>query len=169
MKPRQMTSARQVGRAGPARRFEAGAALVELAVTMPLLLLVMIGTIDFARVFYMAIELTNAARAGAQYGAANNARASETPPMPNVVAAAYAAAPNISPSAIEAARSCQCAPDDGTGFPYASAVCTGTCPINQHLVVSVTVTARQTFTTISMFPGIPHTMALERSATLPVP
>ena len=47
---------------------------MELAVTLPLLVLVMVGAIDFARVFYMGMELTNAARAGAQYGAYNPAQ-----------------------------------------------------------------------------------------------
>src|SRR5260221_3845737 len=44
---------------------ERGSALVELAIALPLLVAVLVGTTDFARVFYLATELTNAARAGA--------------------------------------------------------------------------------------------------------
>ena len=49
---------------------EAGAAIIELAVSLLMLVLLLLGTVDFARVFYADIELTNAARAGAQYGIA---------------------------------------------------------------------------------------------------
>lgn len=47
-------------------RSERGAALVELAVALPLLLVIMVGTIDFGRAFRTAMIVTNAARAGAQ-------------------------------------------------------------------------------------------------------
>ena len=49
-------------------RSERGSALVELAVTLPLLVLLVVGVADLARVFYVSMALTNAARAGAQYG-----------------------------------------------------------------------------------------------------
>ena len=146
------------------RRSEAGAALVELAVALPLLMLVLVGTIDFARVFYMAIELTNAARAGAQEGAHNtgfNQSASQ--------AAAIAAAPNISSVSALASRLCQCADDAGSFFSTSPAnTCTATSCPSGHLVISITVTASRTFTTIATFPGVPSTIPLSRSATLRV-
>ena len=55
-----------------------GASIVELAVALPVIVLLVIGAADFARVFYMAIELQNAARAGAQYGAANSGASTTT-------------------------------------------------------------------------------------------
>jgi Flp pilus assembly protein TadG len=48
---------------------QAGAALVEFAITIPLLLLLLVGLIEIGRLTYFAIEVANAARAGAQYGA----------------------------------------------------------------------------------------------------
>ena len=65
---------------------DAGSALVELAVSLPLLVLVMVGTIDFARVFYTGMELTNAARAGAQYGAYNPAQSGDIAGMQTTAA-----------------------------------------------------------------------------------
>src|SRR5262245_42296062 len=47
---------------------ERGAAVVELAFALPVLVLIFFITTDFARVFRTSIELTNASRAGAQYG-----------------------------------------------------------------------------------------------------
>ena len=63
MAPRQPQSARS-----KPRRKERGQSLVELALAMPLLLLLMLGTIDIGRVFFTYIELRNAVREGASYG-----------------------------------------------------------------------------------------------------
>lgn len=57
---------------------EAGGALVETAVTLPMLVLLVLGSAEFARVAYTAIEVTNAARAGVSYGAQNGGTASDT-------------------------------------------------------------------------------------------
>ena len=53
-------------RAPQARR--RGAAAVEFAVVLPLLLLLLLGGADFGRCFYSEMAVTNAARAGAEYG-----------------------------------------------------------------------------------------------------
>ena len=42
-------------------------ALVELALLLPLILLLVLGTMDFGRMFFHKIVLTNAAREGANY------------------------------------------------------------------------------------------------------
>jgi Flp pilus assembly protein TadG len=46
-----------------------GQGIVELALSMPLLLLLMLGTIDLGRVFFDYVQLRNAVREGAGYGA----------------------------------------------------------------------------------------------------
>jgi len=47
--------------------FIKGQAIVELAIILPLLLLMIMGAFDFARAFYTKTTLTNAAREGAYY------------------------------------------------------------------------------------------------------
>jgi hypothetical protein len=47
-------------------RKQRGQAIVELAIAMPVLLWLTLGTLDFGRVFFTYIGLTNAAREGAQ-------------------------------------------------------------------------------------------------------
>ena len=42
-------------------------ALVEVAILLPILLLLVLGAMDFGRIFYAKIVLTNAAREGANY------------------------------------------------------------------------------------------------------
>jgi Flp pilus assembly protein TadG len=142
---------------------DAGSALVELAVVLPLLVLVMAGAIDFARVFYMGMELTNAARAGAQYGAYNPAQSGNIAGMQTTATGSV----NIPGVTATALRSCQCATSAGA---FSAATCSTTCPSGQHLVVTVTVTTSKTFTTVmGTFPGISRSVNLVRAATLRVP
>src|SRR5258708_35125079 len=50
------------------KRGENGSAFIELALFTPVLLLMMVGALDFARVYYADITLANAAEVGALYG-----------------------------------------------------------------------------------------------------
>ena len=149
-----------------------GAAFVELVVALPVLLVILIGTADFARVFYAGIELTNAARAGAQWGVSTLARSGDTAGMQ---AAAIAAAPNISGVTVTATQTCKCATNAGV---YSSLV-SGTCatppatsclsPSGLHRVVYVTVTTNMTFTTLArVLPSSLNSMPLSRTAVLRV-
>src|SRR4051812_20722057 len=54
------------GRVAPRRN---GQTIVELALVLPLLLLVLVGVTEIGRYAYFDILVSNAARAGAQYGA----------------------------------------------------------------------------------------------------
>jgi hypothetical protein len=53
-----------------------GQGMVELVVVLPLLLTILLGTLDLGRAFYTYIALTNAAREAARYAAVNDANAS---------------------------------------------------------------------------------------------
>jgi Flp pilus assembly protein TadG len=142
---------------------ETGSALVELAVSLPLLVLILVGTADFARVFYTAIELTNAARAGAQYGAYNPANSGDIPGM-----VAMSLAIN-STFAATAARTCLCADDSGGLFGTISCtVPASSCGGGRHRVMTVTVTASKTFSTLSGYLGLGGAVPLVRAATLRV-
>lgn len=57
-RPRQRTARGRIGQS-----------LVELALALPMLLLIMLGTIDIGRVFFDYVQIRNAAREGAGYGA----------------------------------------------------------------------------------------------------
>ena len=150
-------------------RTDAGGALVELALVLPVLILVFVGTVDFGRVFYASQSLTNAARAGAQYGAASPALSGDFAGME----ARAVAATNTPGVTAAATRLCQCASNAGVFSPTAPAAntCTGvvttSCPGGGHLVVTVTVSTTRTFTTV-MAGGLPsfmQSMTLTRSAT----
>lgn len=61
---------------------QSGQALVELALAMSFLLVpLLIGVAELARVSYVAIEVANAAKAAAQYGAQNGTTSADTTGM----------------------------------------------------------------------------------------
>lgn len=55
-----------------------GQALVELALTAPVLIVLMLGAIDFGRVYFAQVAVTNAAQNGAAYAAQNATSAADT-------------------------------------------------------------------------------------------
>jgi hypothetical protein len=61
----------------PARETSCGQSIVEMALSMPLLLLLMLGTIDVGRVFFDYIEMRNAVVEGATYGSRHPMEAGE--------------------------------------------------------------------------------------------
>ncbi|WP_241985969.1 TadE/TadG family type IV pilus assembly protein [Cryobacterium sp. Hz7] len=73
------------------RRGERGAAAVEFALVLPILLLLVLGLIEFSRLYNIQISLSNAAREGARNMAIHDSQSTAK-------AAAIAAAPSISPS-----------------------------------------------------------------------
>ena len=119
-----------------------GVAVVELAVLLPLLIFLFMIAIDFARVFYFSLSLTNCARAGALY--ACDPTTADEAPFASVEAAALADATNLSPSPTITSTS----GTDGLGRKF------------------VSVTANYTFQTITGFPGIPTQVALQRTVTM---
>lgn len=72
-----------------------GVAAVELALLLPLLVLLFVLAADFSRVYYYSLTVTNCARAGALY-ASDPVTAAESP-FASLQAAALADASNLSP------------------------------------------------------------------------
>jgi Flp pilus assembly protein TadG len=152
---------RMVGRVGDSR----GAALVELAVALPLLIVVLLGTIDFGRVFRSAMIVTNAARAGALYGAQDVSLSGDTAGMIAAANAVLTANGLTVGPAPTATTLCQCVTDLGVYSPTSPVnTCTATCS-GAHMAVSVTVSVTRTFSTLASFPGLPNTVTFTRMST----
>jgi len=60
-----------------AARSHAGQSLAELALMLPMLMLVLLGTLDLGRLLDAYVVMTNAAREGARYGSSNPTATSE--------------------------------------------------------------------------------------------
>lgn len=139
-------------------RAEDGASLVEMAVLLPLFLLLIFGAVDFGRAFYLEMELTGAAHAAVIYG---SQYPTDTTGMQN---AAKDDAPNVpSLNVGTPVVGCECA--DGTSYsspcPTTPPACTTTNVVNR---VNITVTA--TYSTLFPWPGVPSSMSLSSSASM---
>ena len=146
---------------------DSGGALVELAVALPVLILILVAAIDFSRVFYTAMALTNAARAGAQFGAHSTANSGNFTGMETTAVNSV----NTTGVTAVATRTCQCANDDGVFSATSPTVNDCVTPPSiscneRHLVITVTVTTSKTFNTIfGNVPGIQNSVNLVRTAT----
>lgn len=70
---------------------ERGAAAVEFALVLPILLVLVLGIVEFGRIFNVQVSVTNAAREGARVMAIENDPA-------QAITAAVAAAPSVNPA-----------------------------------------------------------------------
>ena len=101
---------------------DAGQSLVELALILPVFVLLILGAVEFGQLAYAAIEVSNAARAGVQYGAQSPATAADAAGM---VSAAQNDGVNIFQTyglTVTPSNFCSC-----SNAPSVS-VDTGTCP-----------------------------------------
>jgi Flp pilus assembly protein TadG len=83
------------------QRRQRGASAAELALLLPLLLVMLLGAVDFCRLFYAYTTITNAARNGALWAADPLANGTVTPsqsPYATVQAAALADANGLNPA-----------------------------------------------------------------------
>jgi Flp pilus assembly protein TadG len=125
----------------PGRR---GASAVELALLLPILALLLLITVDFARLYYHYSIVTSCARNGALYGS-DPSSASQSP-YSNLTAAALADAPDLSPQPTVSSTN----GTDSSGNPY------------------VEVTVVYPFTTISSYPWLSNPINLSRTVRMRV-
>ncbi|MFL5240482.1 MAG: TadE/TadG family type IV pilus assembly protein [Gemmataceae bacterium] len=120
-----------------------GVAAAELAILLPFLAFLFIAAVDFGRIFYFYVTITNCARGGALYASSDATHTSDTTGITN---AALADSPNLSPSPTVSSTT----GTDGAGNAY------------------VQVTVNYTFQTITNFPGIASSTTLSRSVRMRV-
>jgi Flp pilus assembly protein TadG len=125
-------------------RSRRGAASVELAVLLPLLLFLFMIAVDYGRIFYYSLILENCARNGAIYGSDPIAAAQS--PYSSIQQAALAETTNISPQpTVTSANG-----SDPSGNPYVEA------------------TVVWQFNSVGNFPGVPSTTILSRKVRMRV-
>lgn len=140
-------------------RLRRGSVLVEFAVMFPLMVLMALGTADFARVFYAGIAVANAARAGVQYGSVSAGNAGNFPGMQQA-ALNDAANQGLTGVTATATNYCGCN-GSATAVSCNTGTCAGAAP-NGYVVVTVS----YTYNTFVNYPGIPSSVAFVRSATM---
>lgn len=135
---------------------DAGAALVELALSAPLLLLMLMGIAEFAMITYAAIEVSNSARAAAQYGAMNGGAVTDTTGMLNAAQADAFDLPNTSQVSFVSgypAYGCSCA-NGGTS------TCLPTDCSKSFVEQTLTVKLQMSYTPLIHWPGLPSSITL---------
>jgi Flp pilus assembly protein TadG len=127
---------------GSARRDDAQS-LVELALLMPLFILLLLGSAEFARFAWAAVLTSNAARAGASWGAISPGNAQDT--TGGIELAAAADSVNLTGLTTTPGLTCVCS--DGTATPDCSNsvnVCLSPATVTTYVHVNTT-------STVSMF------------------
>jgi Flp pilus assembly protein TadG len=126
-----------------ARRPRRGAAAVELALLLPFLSFIFVAGVDYARIFYYYLTVTNCARSGALYGSIDDAHSLD---KKGIESAAKAESAELAPKLTVTST---------TGSDSAS---------NPFVAVTVT----YPFKTIADFPGIPSAATLSRTVQMRV-
>jgi Flp pilus assembly protein TadG len=143
-------------------RNDAGQALVELALVLPVFILLLVGAVEIGRLAYASIEVSNAARAGVAYGSQNHTTASDTA---NIRLAATKEAPNITSLATPVVTLvCSCS--SGTSITCANAGTT--CVSPAHIIEYVQVQTSAPVNTLFHFPGIASTVTFRGYAIMRV-
>lgn len=145
------------------RAVQRGQAMLELCLVLPVLLLLLMGVIEFGRAAYFDIEVADAARAGALYGAQSMADAND---QAAIKQAALNNEQDVASGSVTVASSLSCT-CPGSGNVGTAADCTGGlgCTYPQ---VYVQVTVTYPLATLFQYPGIPDPITLTTISTMPV-
>ena len=127
---------------------------------MPLVVVLGLGTFDYGRATFEATALSDAAHAGAQYGAQNTATARDSSGIRSAVLDELGS--DFDPEVISTTvvRFCMC--PDGTAIDCD----TGSCATNAALYTYVRVQVDLEFTTLFPYPGVPSSVTLSRTAEM---
>jgi Flp pilus assembly protein TadG len=142
-------------------RDDRGQAFVELALVLPIFILLMIGAAEIGRIACASIEVSNAARAGVSYGAQNHSTASDSL---GIQAAATQDGPDLTNLTAVVTQACTCS--SGTAITCANA---GTnCLSPNRIVEYVQVQTTAVVGTVFKLPAIPNSIALNGYAIMRV-
>lgn len=150
---------------------ERGQTMLEVALLLPILLLLALGVIELGRYAYVSILVGNAARAGAAYGAQSLPQSVDTAGIQTAADNDFQNnGQNVSALSVTSSVACGC-DDNGTTTPQGCTTATnptaGTCTAG-HWVVMESVTTSGTFTALFNYPGIPASITVTKTATLRV-
>jgi Flp pilus assembly protein TadG len=149
-------------------RGDAGQSFVEIALTLPVLVVLLVGAAQFATVIYVAIEVSNAARAAVAYGALSTTMGDTT----GIKNAAIMDAGNLNPALTTSNVTVST-----VGVCSSGAACTGTnstctntdCPSSvnpgDQIETILTVDTSYNFRPAIHIPGFPASYTLHGHAT----
>lgn len=142
-----------------ALKSESGSNLVEMGLVLPLLFLLLLGTVDFGRAYYLAIEVSQAAHTAALYGSQNP---TDTVGMQNAAVADAPDVPNFTTSSVTVTYGCECSNGSSPVASCATAPACGTMNVVDYVQVNTSVS----YSAMLPYPGIPSPLVLSGSARM---
>jgi Flp pilus assembly protein TadG len=137
---------------------ERGQNLLEFALAAPIVMLMLVSTVELGRLAYLGMLVKNAAHAGVQYGAQNLATAADSMGMQD---AALNDGQNMAGLTATASHYCSCA--DGSSSSCAPGDCA-----SSHRLVYVQVNTTGQFQPLLHWPGLPTTYTVNGRAVMRV-
>jgi Flp pilus assembly protein TadG len=145
----------------------AGAALIEMAAFLPVIVVLIIGTIDFGLYIYSKMEVQHSAQAGAQYAIEHGfSSASIQSAVTNATAFRAANLQAISASSPAPSQFCGCPSPSGVTSAAGSPPCSSKCSDGSVAGTYVTVAAKATYTTLLRYPLFHNSSSLVATSTV---
>jgi Flp pilus assembly protein TadG len=143
---------------------ESGTSLIEMALLLPILFLLLMGTVDFGRAYYLEIEVSRAANTGALYGSQNPTD------LTGMQSAATLDAADVSGLTSTAAYGYECSDGTQRSATCSSSSCTTT-PVaptgcGSNAVYYIQVNTSVSYSALFPYPGIPTPIVLRGQATM---
>jgi Flp pilus assembly protein TadG len=132
-----------------------GQALVETALSMTLFFLIMLGAVEFGQFAYVAVEVGNAAKSGAQYAAQSGATAADLAGIQTAAQNEYSTPASltlVSPTS-SSGYACNCSGSTASVSCSNNSLSTPTCGAGSALEVTVSVQTQVTYTPGIHIPG----------------
>jgi Flp pilus assembly protein TadG len=129
---------------------ETGSAMVETSLMLPLFVTMLVGAVEFGTIAFAKVEVTNAAKAGAQYGMQSASNAGD---VTGIQTAASNDAPDITLGSTAVSHSCICS--NGSASTCLSTDCS-----TSHIETILTVKTQTTISSKIRLPGLPHSYTL---------
>ncbi len=149
-------------------RGDAGQSFVEIALTLPVLVILLVGAAEFATIAFAAIEVSNAARAAVAYGALSTTMGDST----GIKNAAIMDASNLNPAlatsnvTVSTVGVCSSgAACTGTGSTCTNTDCRNPANPGDQIETILTVDISYPFTPKIHLPGVPASYTLHGHAT----
>jgi Flp pilus assembly protein TadG len=144
---------------------ESGQGAMELALSLPLFVVLIVGGAEIANLAWASVQVNNAARAGAAFGSISRANAADTT---HIQTAAQNEAPKVTNLHVTSAQVCYCVT---AGVPAALTCDTEAltnCPSPSVIQVAVQVNTSAAISTIVHYPGLPSSYTVTAQAIMGV-
>ncbi len=129
---------------------EEAQSLIELALLVPLFMLLVLGSTEIARFAWASVLTSNAARAGAQYGAQNPITAIDIPGIK-----AHAASDSVNLTGLTTTPTLTCACSNGNAITNCISGAVSSCGAPATILDYVQVNTTSTVTPLMHYPGLP--------------